>query len=112
MDKTSIPFLGETNSFEEAFPEIASIHIDYAETDGKRTGCIAEPSRFVSYIICGNTQCKDGGYNLEHELRMMMLQRLKNQETTLDCKGKEGSHPQAAPCSNALRLKISVTYKP
>lgn len=110
MGKTSVSFLGETNIFAEAFPDIASFCIDYAETDGERQGSITAPSHFVGKIRCGNTRCKGGGYNLEHELRMMILHHIESQEATLYCPGREGSHPKAAPCSNALKLKMEITY--
>ena len=118
MGKSSVPFLGETSAFGEAFPEIESICIEYVETGempantGERKGRITEKSRVPSRLPCSNKNCKDGGFNIEHELRMMVLQKLETSEGSLSCLGHEKGRNNAALCSNFLKFKITARYKP
>lgn len=116
-------FLGGKSSFEESFPEIDTIKIDYMEdVAGFRKASDGELGRHVvtdkrslkGYFPCSNRLCFDGGFHIEPIIRGMIRSRKGNIVGEYICQGNEGS-PHGRKiyhrCLHKFEYEITINYK-
>jgi len=113
------------HDFLEAFPQLSGGTIEYSQT-GPR-GTLGYPSRAHSeyvqessleaafpIIACDHAPvCRRGGFELRHQISLMMIDRRVQGEYELKCAGFTGTlRPhRAKPCGNTLRCRITLAYK-
>lgn len=109
--------------FETAFPEIASVDVEFTETGhgiwdaGKRYRGYRAGSRdsLGEYIDCSNSLCYNGGFSIGNILREMVRNKETRREFSALCQGNEGS-PKGRriyrKCLNFFKGIITIVYKP
>jgi hypothetical protein len=116
MDRSRRVF-GKLTSFEEAFPTLEEVTVEFTEYDfllEKRTG-IWKFSWDGGLMPCGNPSCRRGGYELDDPVRSMVRTQAVEKEIKLHCRGDEGS-PKGRKigrrCQHHIEAKITLKYKP
>jgi hypothetical protein len=119
MDRTNRYFISFT-TFEKAFPELEDAIIEYVE-GGPYDYPLSQENRKLHslknqgpVICCGNTKCRQGGYEIDFDVRDMIRDSVSEREGNKVCPGSEGS-PQLRKvyrkCCNSIDYKISLIYK-
>lgn len=105
--------------FDEAFPTIDEITVGYKENGymlhpyQKSSGTFTK-DHIAPSLPCHNVSCKRGGFSLERVIRDMVRKKQTTLETTIGCKGDEGSpkgRRRGRDCMNHVELNISIKYK-
>ena len=122
----SNPFLGKKCSFDEAFPEIDTIRVEYTESgvgaystrykgNEAYQRVLGEKCHISEYINCSNPLCYNGGIHIGQVLREMVYNQETQKEDSKICQGNEGS-PKGRKiyrkCYNYFQYKITISYKP
>jgi hypothetical protein len=121
MDRSNRPFAPLT-SFEKAFPTVESVTIaSYEIGEGvysfgdEQRNTFGRPQPLEAGLIrCSNPPCRRGGYEVEHSLQEMVLEKLTEKEFSKVCPGDEGSpkgRRRGNRCMNVLRYRLTVKYK-
>jgi len=114
-------------SFEEAYPDIESIKIEYTESgvgayshifnersEGKYKRCLSDKNYIAEYIRCSNRLCVHGGFCVGEKIRDLVREKETAFEGTIFCCGNEGS-PKGRRiyrrCLNNIEVKITLSYK-
>jgi len=106
-------------SFQEAFPELQDARVE-VEEDGEGTShwnnklVYSAKSGLGEYIDCHNPLCYKGGVNIGSIVRSMVTQKQTEFETSVLCKGYEGSpkgRRKYRDCINFFKIKVTLTYK-
>lgn len=113
-------------SFDEAFPQIATIRIDYVEVGegvngwGTREGedvgrvILTDKNQIGEYLRCRNRLCYGGGFAVGNLIRDMVYKKETEREGLETCGGYEGSpkgHKRYRDCMNYFKFKIAITYR-
>lgn len=120
----SEPFLGKKCCFEEAFPEVNTITIDYTESqiggfskvsDGDMGRRVVRDSRNIGeYFPCHNLYCCGGGFHVGPIVYDMVKNRKGNSSGEYTCQGSEGS-PKGRKiyrrCLHRFEYTITISYK-
>lgn len=112
-------------TFEDAFPGIATIRIEYEETgqgvrrfgtgghEGAGKGILTDKKRIGQYLRCSNPLCYGGGYDIVSVVRDMVSKNEEEREGSGCCQGNEGS-PKGQriyrTCMNYFKYRITITY--
>lgn len=119
----SHPFLGKTDSFAKAFPEIEDIRVEIKETgegiprwrqDNDISDIYTRNNLPGEYVDCSNPRCYNGGIRLGQIIRFMIDQKQMEYQDTLSCQGYEGSpkgRKKHDDCYNMFDVKITIKYK-
>ena len=127
MDRNRRVF-GALRTFDEVFPEIRDVSVEYTESGAAETKirmAHSEPTleqhsppyhnvKHDGLIRCGNTMCKRGGYEIDRVLYEMRTSRLTERTGLLSCPGDEGSpkgRKRGGACGNRIQYKILVHYR-
>ena len=111
------PFFGTKAGFDEVFPEIEEIEITVQETgygvigDGIQ---VYRKNQFGEYIDCSHRRCYNGGFRIGSIIRDMVRDKAIEFNTSLDCKGYEGSpkgRKKYGNCHNTFTIKVKIKYK-
>jgi len=105
-----------TMTFEEAFPAIEDIRIEYREYDSAGHPSYNRPSvstkeNIFLEIGCSNRVCHEGGFALLPIIRKMYPMKETTFQRTITCRGYEGSKKVGRRCWHYLELSITVRYK-
>src|SRR5215211_4829512 len=90
--------------FDEASPTVEEITIEFKETGymlrphQKRSGTYTK-ANLEPLMSCDNISSKQGGFRLEPVINKMALNKQTTLETTVGCKGHEGSPYASMPVS-------------
>ncbi len=120
--------------FEEAYPTVEAADVEYTESgrfpETRPPRLRYQPRREVSserrlqyhsirqggaLILCGNPECRRGGYEVATILSEMKRSGETVREGALSCPGDEGSpkgRRRGDRCRNSIKYKITVKYKP
>lgn len=120
----SEPFLGKKCHFEEAFPEVDTIKIDYTESQiggfskasdgdmGRRV--INDKHSICEYLPCHNLYCCNGGFHIGPIIYDMVRNRKETSAGEYVCQGDEGS-PKGRKiyrrCLHKFDYTITINYK-
>ena len=108
----------QKGSFEESFPEIASINVQVIEK-GHGVDEWTNPRRFSignigEYINCSNTPCYNGGFSIGSIIRGMVYKKETHSDGDKPCQGYEGSPKgriRYRSCTNYFHFTIEIKYK-
>lgn len=109
--------LAEKVSFDQAFPDIEHVVVEYKETGHSvQTGSkrIDRKSYLHEFINCSNPLCYNGGFSIRAILREMVRNRKTELETRKICQGYEGSpkgRRKYGKCVNLFEIQVSIKYK-
>jgi len=120
----NVPFFAKpTNNFREAYPKVKSIRVE-VRPDGEgfepmhgQTHWLEvyTESNIPTTINCRNPRCYGGGLDLDYLIRWSVVEsRQTGFETTLPCRGHEGSpkgRKNCGPCDTHFKVKVTVVYK-
>ena len=106
--------------FDEAFPEIADIRIEVAESTDPIWG--TPRARVYSrenglpgeFVDCHNSSCYNGGFSVGQMIRDMLRDKKTEAETAAMCRGYEGSpkgRRRYRTCLTTFKVKIQIVYR-
>lgn len=108
-------FSTEYDSFEEAFPNVADLHLHVEETDmveTQREMTYDEDSLSGGKLRCSNDLCKDGGVRVDTIISGMVQREETELETTEHCKGHESmGRNKSRDCVHMFHLDIEIEYE-
>ena len=101
--------------FLNAFPTLETVLIEsWQESAGVDRAY--EPSRPVAnrIISCGKRNCRNGGFDIFHDISEMIDEKLSTKEFVKVCLGDEGSLKgrRLGGCINMLHYRLTLKYKP
>jgi hypothetical protein len=103
--------------FHEVFPTIKDLTVEVRETgDGVGKGRVHTytiDNLPGPYIDCSNPLCYRGGFSIQSILRDMVSKGETERETTVKCRGYEGSpkgRKRYRDCWNRFSIKVSLEY--
>lgn len=104
-------------TFEEAFPEIEDIRMEYREHDSAghpshKSPSVSTKANIYLDVGCSNRSCHEGGFLILSIIRKMYHRKeMTFQEDLVRCKGYEGSKKVGRSCWHYLKLSIAIKYK-
>ncbi|OLB27930.1 MAG: hypothetical protein AUH05_23225 [Ktedonobacter sp. 13_2_20CM_53_11] len=115
-------WFGSAKSFKESFPELHEALIEYYETgEGVDARLYSGPKKYTKplqvnepLMRCSNPRCERGGYEIDREIRNIMLGQKTKAEFVLYCPGDEGTpkgRKKGDNCDNALHVRLTIKYK-
>jgi len=118
INKTSYVFSRKVDSFEEAYPTIASLRVEVTESDlgfgrSPRTWPFTERN-FQHAVNCSNPMCYGGGVEIGWMIHDMARNKETDREESKMCQGYEGSpkgRKRYRSCLHSFRIKVHVKYK-
>jgi hypothetical protein len=118
LNKTEPVFSRKVNSFQEAYPTVASLRAEVSESEiglgGSRGSWTFTEHNFQHAVNCSNSVCYGGGVELGWILHDMVRSRKTEHEETKMCQGYEGSpkgRRRYRRCLNTFHIKIHVVYR-
>lgn len=118
INNTDYVFSKKVNSFQEAYPTIASLRIEVTESSfgfgsSSRTWTFTE-ANFRHAINCSNSMCYGDGVELGWMLHDMVRKKQIQHEERKGCQGYEGSpkgRRRYRSCLHSFQIKAQVEYK-
>lgn len=116
MDRSNRVFAPATSNFSEAFPMLEDALFRYTEYDfGNEEPCgVFSLRRDGGLLRCRNPRCERGGYEIDHEVHLMMHSNLTERQVNLHCRGDEGTpkgHRRGKSCPRSVKGTITIKYK-
>jgi hypothetical protein len=79
---------------------------------GLRYRANLETAKSMLHFNCPSPLCKDGGFDLSHNLSSAVAQHQKSIVGVMHCPGfRDQETGKAAPCESILHFKINLTFK-
>jgi hypothetical protein len=110
LERGEYVFASRLKPFDEAFPDIDDISVEYSElslTKTHRTGCWSKGS-LMEYVPCGESGCRAGGYAIGSSIHEMRSERTTVKKFFLRCPGTVDGQA----CPRRLSCTITITYTP
>jgi len=116
----------EKCSFEEAFPQIESIKVEYEALSEhalwwgprdpmeSRAYVLVDKKRIGEFLPCPNSKCYGGGFSIGEVIRDMVRNKETAKEGTGHCRGYEGSpkgRKRYRDCRSRFTYKVSIVYR-
>src|SRR6267378_3015523 len=109
------PFLGTTNKFSEAFPEMEQLSIDvvqdrwgyHLEPKSPRRRMTFNQRNVPSHLSCCNPRCQRGGLDFQRILFNLAATRQTEDTIEMNCSGDEGTpkgRRRGASCDNGYQV--------
>ncbi|MCS7114212.1 MAG: hypothetical protein N0A00_02205 [Candidatus Bathyarchaeota archaeon] len=116
MNKNRASFFSQKGSLQEIFPEIEEIDLYIKSTNlaGEiKTEYYFKDIRSIpSQVKCGNSECREGGYNIVLDIIMPVYHERKTEkEGTIVCRGYEKIGMGTRSCLHAAHYKLRIKYK-
>jgi hypothetical protein len=101
------PFLARAGTFDEAFPSLEDAILKYQvlDYDGLGPALVHSLRGDGPKLTCKNPKCHEGGYGVEHEVRLMILICATSKEIEMHCPGWETKpkHSIGDACTRSIR---------
>lgn len=118
INKTEYVFSQKVDSFEKAYPTIASLRVEVTESElgfggSPRTWTFTERN-FRHAVNCSNSLCYGGGVEIGWIIHDMAREKKTDHEEVKMCQGYEGSPKgkrRYRSCVHSFRIKAHVEYK-
>lgn len=118
INKSEYVFSRKVDSFEEAYPTIASLRVEVTEEEiglssASRTWTFTEKN-FIHAVNCSNSMCYGGGVEIGWMIHDMARNKQTDHEEIKRCEGYEGSpkgRRRYRSCLHAFHIKAHVEYK-
>lgn len=118
INNTQYVFSKKVDSFQEAYPTIASLRIEITEQEfglgsSSQTTSFSEKD-FRHAVNCSNSSCSGGGVELGWILHDMARDKQAEYEGTKKCQGYEGSpkgRRRYRSCTHSFQIKIHAEHK-
>lgn len=116
--KTDYVFRRKVDSFEEAYPTIAKLHVEVTESQighgsSQCTRTFTERD-FQHAVNCSNPPCYGGGVEIGWIIHDMVRDKKTDHEELKRCQGYEGSpkgRRRIRNCFHSFRIKAHIEYK-
>jgi hypothetical protein len=114
LNRSNRIFVGPPVSFEEAFPGIEDVTVEfteYAYGTERRKGTFSI-RRQGAQMRCSNDRCYRGGYEFDFTVHEMIHKRETHREIEMRCEGDEGTPKRRIGRSCDRSIKGRITIKP
>ena len=114
-DRSDRVFAGPLKRFEQVFPKLDDVIVEYTEFEHTRElqKGLHSVKADGGLMRCGNDRCYRGGYELDFKIHEMVREGVTEKTFELDCLGAEGTpkRDRGHNCSRSIKAIVKLILK-